>query len=348
MSPTPAAEGRCTVLGAGSWGTALALHLAARGEQVALWEVDASRAAAVARTRRSEPFLPAHPLPASVEVTADLAAALAGAAMAVIAVPSHVMRETAGRLAALPGGIGAPERLWVSATKGIEEGSGATPRQVLAEGAGLDPEGIVVLAGPSFAADVVAQRPTAILAACGRARGALAVQKRFSCYWFRVYTSADPLGVEIGVALKNVMAIAAGLIEGLGLGRNALGALITRGLAEVARLGVRMGGRWETFLGLAGIGDLVMTCTSELSRNYRVGLALARGERLAHILEALQMVAEGVRTCRSANELAERHGVEMPITRQVHAVLFEAKDPREAVLELMQRPLKPESWGVGP
>jgi len=178
-------------------------------------------------------------------------------------------------------------------------------------------------------------------------QGAERVQARFSCEWFRVYTNPDPLGVEIGVSLKNVMAIAAGLAEGLGLGRNAFGALITRGLAEVTRLGVRMGGRWETFLGLAGVGDLVMTCTSELSRNYRVGLALARGKRLAHILDELQMVAEGVRTCRSAYELSERLAVEMPITRQVHAVLFEEQDPREAVLDLMRRPLKAESWGVG-
>jgi glycerol-3-phosphate dehydrogenase (NAD(P)+) len=346
------------ILGAGSWGTTLALHLDRLGTATTLWEVDRARAAEVRETRLSLPFVPDHPLPPSIEVTADLESAVGTARILVIAVPSHVLRSVAERLrgfsALEPVARGpapwvsgatspAPARLWISATKGIEEGSGMTPRQVLGAAAGIAIERIVVLAGPSFAVDVAAGRPTAVLAAAGDAACAAQAQQLFSCDSFRVYTSDDPLGVEIGVSLKNVIAIAAGLAEGLGLGRNALGALVTRGLAEIARLGVRLGARAETFLGLAGIGDLVITCTSPLSRNYRVGLGLARGATLEQILDELHMVAEGVRTCRSACELARQLRVEMPITEQIHAVLFEGKHPRDAVLELMRRPLRAES-----
>jgi glycerol-3-phosphate dehydrogenase (NAD(P)+) len=203
-------------------------------------------------------------------------------------------------------------------------------------------ERIVVLAGPSFALEVAAGKPTAILAAGSEPEHCRRVQALFSSDSLRVYTSPDPLGVEIGVALKNVIAIAAGIAEGLDLGRNGLGALLTRGLAEITRLGVRLGAHPETFLGLAGIGDLVITSTSRLSRNYRVGLALAQGCPLEQILNEIGMVAEGVRTCRSALRLAGRLDLELPITRQVHAVLFEGRDPRDAVLELMRRPLRPE------
>jgi len=337
----PDAMNRCAVLGAGSWGTTLALHLDRLGVSTALWEFDGQRAARVAASRLSLPFLPGRRLPDTIAVTADLAAALRDADVVVLAVPSHALRDVGRSIAPR-----APHRealLWVSATKGFEEGTGKTPREVLSETVGLALERIVVLAGPSFAVEVAAQRPTAILAAAVDQDCARRVQRLFSCDHFRVYTSADPLGVEIGVSLKNVIAIAAGLAAGLSLGANALGALVTRGLAEIARLGERMGARPETFLGLAGIGDLVMTCTSPLSRNYRVGLALARGSSLAQILDELQMVAEGVRTCRSACELGRHLGVELPITDQVHAVLFEGKPPREAVLDLMRRPLKAES-----
>jgi glycerol-3-phosphate dehydrogenase (NAD(P)+) len=332
---------RIAVLGAGSWGTTLALHLERLGQPVILWEFDPARAREVAHTRLSLPFLPGHPLPAGIEVTSDLAAALASAACAVVAVPSHTLVEVGEAIAR----IGAPQtRLWVSATKGIDEASGLTPRPLLSRAAGIAQDAIVVLAGPSFAVEVAAGKPTAILAAGCDEENCREVQQLFSSDSFRVYTSSDPLGVEIGVSLKNVIAIAAGLAEGLDLGHNALGALLTRGLAEVSRLGVRMGARPETFLGLAGIGDLVLTCTSPLSRNYRVGFALARGQGLTQILNEIGMVAEGVRTCRSALKLAEGLDVEMPITRQVHAVLYEGKDPRGAVLELMRRPLRPEFW----
>jgi glycerol-3-phosphate dehydrogenase (NAD(P)+) len=339
-------EGAVAVLGAGSWGTTLALHLARIGRIVRLWEFDAARAAEVARSRLSLPFLPESPLPESIEVTSDLAAALSGAGIAMVVVPSHVLREVGKQIAAAGadrGGSGPV--LWVSATKGIEEGSGLTPLAVLEESAGIPRGSLVTMVGPSLAAEVAAELPTALLAASADAAAAETVQAALSSPTFRVYTSSDPLGVEIGVAMKNVIAIAAGIVEGLRLGRNAMGALITRGLAEITRLGVALGGRRETFLGLAGIGDLVTTCTSQLSRNHQVGLALADGRPLPQILEEMVMVAEGVRTTRSAAELAQRLGVELPITAQVHAVLFGGKDARRAVADLMTRPLRQEFRG---
>lgn len=333
-----------SVLGAGSWGTTLALHLERQGHSVRLWEFDPERAQDVARTRLSLPFLPDYPLPDAIRVTSSLDEALEAAGMAVIVVPSHAVRALAERVAGR--GEEPGPAIWVSATKGIEEGSGLTPRALFHRVAGTPDPRIVVLAGPSFAAEVAAEKPTAVIAAGSDAETVERVQAVFSSDSFRVYSGADPLGVEIGVAVKNVIAIAAGIAEGLGLGRNALGALLTRGLAETMRLGVSLGARSETFLGLAGIGDLVITCTSELSRNYRVGLGLARGRGLTEILTGLQEVAEGVRTCRAVLALAHGRDVEMPITQQVHAVLYEGQDPRRAVLELMRRPLRPEFRGV--
>lgn len=330
------------VLGAGSWGSVIALHLARRGCRVRLWEFDPDRAKEIASSRRSLPFLPDYELPLSIEVGSDLTQSLDGAGVAIVVVPSHVLRSTGLRIRDAES---AWPPLWVSAVKGIEEGSGLLPSQVLTASAGIPASKIVVLAGPSFALEVARRRPTAVLAASENENLARQIQVLFSDEVFRVYTSTDPRGVEIGSALKNVVAIAAGIAEGLGLGRNALGALITRGLAEITRLGVRLGGRTETFLGLAGIGDLVITATSDLSRNYRVGFELARGRRLQQILAEMVMVAEGVRTAHSARELARVHGVEMPITDQVYAVLYEGRDPRAAVDELMRRPLKPESPG---
>lgn len=326
------------VLGAGSWGTTLALHLARRGARVALWEFDPARAREVASSRESRPFLSGYRLPEAIRVTSDLAGALAGAEVAVLAVPSHALADLADRI----GRLGAGTALWVSAIKGIDEETGLTPRPLFARHAGVPEERIVVLAGPSFALEVAAGKPTAILAAGSSAEHCRRIQALFASETFRVYTSPDPLGVEVGVALKNVIAIASGIAAGLDLGRNGLGALLTRGLAEITRLGVRLGGRPETFLGLAGIGDLVLTATSELSRNYRVGLALAQGRPLEQILNEIGMVAEGVRTCRSALRLAGRLEVELPITAEVHAVLYEGRSPREAVMALMQRPLKSE------
>ncbi len=349
----PARGGReratVAILGAGSWGTTLALHLARLGCDVSLWEFEPARAAELARTRLSLPFLPDHPLPENVRVTADLEAALRAAEVAAVVVPSHALRPVAARLSASRClGDGGGPALWISATKGIEEGTGLTPRQVLAAAGPPTLGAAVVLAGPSLAAEVAAGLPAALLAASDDPRAAQRVQRLFSGPSLRVYTSGDPLGVELGVSLKNVIAIAAGIIDGLGLGQNTMGALLTRGLAEMTRLGVRLGASRETFLGLAGIGDLVTTCTSRLSRNHQVGLGLAEGKPLAQILADMVMVAEGVRTTRSALELARRLAVEMPITEQMHAVLFEDKSPRAALAALMERPLRPEFWGETP
>ncbi len=334
------------VLGAGSWSSTLALHVARRGYPVRLWEFDPQRAIEVQRSRLSLPFLPEHPLPTTVGVTSDLSAAFYGARMVVLVVPSHVLRSVGEQIARCRVDRMAGEtQLWVSATKGIEEGSGLTPLEVLATSAGLPLEELVTLAGPSLSAEVANELPAAILAASLDPAAAAQVQTMFSSPTFRVYTSADPRGVELGVSLKNVIAIAAGILEGLHLGNNAMGALLTRGIAEMTRLGVRMGAQRETFLGLAGIGDLVTTCTSGLSRNHQVGLALARGASLKHILDNMVMVAEGVRTTRSVLEVAQRLNVEMPITEQVYAVLFEGRNARDALAVLMGRPLKPEFWG---
>ncbi len=343
--PSSNREGPVAMLGAGSWGTALALHLARLGSPVALWEFDPARAAEVDRSRLSLPFLPDHPLPESIHVTSDLSAALRGARTAVIAVPSHTLRSVGARITALGRGARGGPDTWVSATKGIEEGTGMTPRQVLADSTAIPLGEMVVLAGPSLAAEVTRGLPAAILAAGDDAHRTERVQGLFASPRLRVYTSRDPLGVELGVSLKNVIAIAAGIVEGLHLGSNAMGALLTRGLAEIARLGEALGADRETFLGLAGIGDLVTTCTSGLSRNHQVGLRLAEGQALAQILDEMVMVAEGVRTTRSALELAQRLQVPMPITEQVHAVLFEGKSPRAGLDDLMERPPRPEFQG---
>lgn len=342
----PNAIKETAVLGAGSWGTTLALHLARLGQRIRMWEVDPRRADEVERSRLSLPFLPEHPLPETVRVTSDLEAVLKGAEIGLLVVPSHVLRSVGEKIARVRGrGAGHAPPLWVSATKGIEEETGRTPSQVLSESAGIPRDSIVVLAGPSLAVEVAAGMPTTLLAASEDEEAAKTVQDLFAGPALRVYTNPDPLGVEVGVSLKNVIAIAAGIAEGLNLGRNAMGALLTRGLAEITRLGLRLGARRETFLGLAGIGDLVTTCTSRLSRNHRVGLGLAEGRSLSQILDEMMMVAEGVRTTRSALQLARSLKVEMPITEQVYAVLFDGKDPRKALAALMQRPLRQEFWG---
>lgn len=342
-----AAPGRTiAVLGAGSWGSVLAIYAARCGHAVRLWEFDPARAVELARTRISAPFVPDHPLPPAITVMSDLAAALAGAELALVVVPSHALTAVSTQIGAFLADAGrVPGMLWISATKGIEEGTGRTPSQVLMHHAGLAATDVAVLLGPSLAAEVVAGKPAALLAAADEEAAAGRVQESLAGPQLRIYTSSDRLGVEVGVSLKNVIAIAAGIVAGLDLGHNAMGALLTRGLAEISRLGVRMGARQKTFLGLGGIGDLVTTCASPLSRNHQVGLALAKGERLPHILDRMVMVAEGVRTTRSALELARSLGIEMPITEQMHAVLFEQKDPRQALADLMNRPPREEFWG---
>jgi glycerol-3-phosphate dehydrogenase (NAD(P)+) len=335
-----------SVLGAGSWGTTLALHLAQFGGEIKLWEFATSRAAEVATSRLSLPFVPDHPLPANIEVTSDLKASLTGTDFILMVVPSHAVIPTAEAICALQGeGLDLSGKQWVSATKGLDEETGRSASQLLSDQLAIDHSEIVVLAGPNLAKEVLASLPTATLASATNLEAAIKVQKAFYSPSFRIYTNTDPLGVEIGVSLKNIIAIAAGITEGLELGRNAMGTLLTRGLAEISRLGQKMGAERETFLGLAGIGDLVTTCTSPLSRNHQVGRALAEGRSLEQILDEMVMVAEGVKTTRSAHKLSKRLAVEMPITEQIHQVLFDGKDPRRALEDLMGRPQRQEFWG---
>jgi glycerol-3-phosphate dehydrogenase (NAD(P)+) len=331
-------DGGVAVLGAGSWGTALAVHLGRIGHGVALWARGEPRAAGLAAARVNADYLPSVLLPEAVRPTASLRHALSGADWVVFAVPSHAMREVARQaLPALRRGA-----VLVSAVKGLEAGSHARMSQVLQqETGGRFP--IVVLSGPSFAAEVAAGLPTAILAASADLAVATAVQERFRGPSFRLYASQDVTGVEIGGALKNVIAIAAGVVEGTGLGHNAMAALITRGLAEISRLACAEGGSRETLAGLSGLGDLVLTCTGDLSRNRRVGIELGQGRPLPEILADLGMVAEGVRTTGAALALGERHGIELPITAQMAAVLGGGRTPREAVDVLMVRPQRQES-----
>ena len=329
------------MLGAGSWGTTLALHLARLGVPVSLWDGDAAHLARLASDRENRRHLPGESFPEGLRVTPSLGDA-AGCEVAVFSVPSRAMAEVARGVAdAHPGWTALP----VSVAKGLEGESGRRMSQVLA--AALPPQAaarVTVLAGPSLATEVARGLPVHMVAA-GPEPDAQLVQRLFSGRNMRVYTNPDAAGGEYAGALKNVIAIAAGILDGMGLGDNARGALITRGLAEMVRLGVTLGAKAESFYGLCGVGDLVTTCGSRLSRNHQVGEGLARGEALDEILERLGQVAEGVPATRAAVALAARHGVEMPIAEQVHQVLFDAKSPRRALEELLSRGLKSE---VGP
>ena len=326
------------MLGAGSWGTALALHLGRVGRDVTLWARDAALVDELAGSRINSRYLPELPLPDAVRPTDDLDDAVAGAGAIVFAVPSHAMRPVVRQvLHSLQ-----PHSILIGAAKGLETGTLARMSQVLAEETGHTLP-VVVLSGPSFAVEVARGLPTAILAASSDAEAATLVQERFRGPAFRLYASDDVIGVEIGGAMKNVIAIAAGVVEGTGLGANAMAALITRGLVEISRLACAEGGRRETLAGLSGLGDLVLTCTGDLSRNRFVGRELGRGRSLDDILAGMRMVAEGIRTTNAALALGSRHGIELPITAQMAAVLEGRRTPREALETLMVRPQKQES-----
>jgi glycerol-3-phosphate dehydrogenase (NAD(P)+) len=334
---------RAVVLGAGSWGTTLGLVLHGKGNQVVLWEYDTAQVDAIRRDGENRKFLPGIVVPPAVGVTGDLARALAGADAVVAAVPSHAMRDVTRRAAPhVPDAT-----LVVNVSKGIENGTLLRMSQVLSETLGRpDARGIASVVGPSHAEEVSRGLPTTVVAAARDKATAVAARELFMTPRLRVYTNTDLVGVELAVSLKNVIAIAAGICDGLGYGDNTKGALLTRGLAEMARLGVAMGGRPETFAGLSGMGDLITTCISRHSRNRHVGEQIAAGRTLADILGSMVMVAEGVRTTRSAVELARRHGVEMPIAEQMALVLFEGKDPRTAIADLMMREPKAEDAGA--
>jgi len=325
------------VLGSGSWGTALAVHLARTGHDVRLWARDRALAAAMANERQNLAYLPGIVLPPALQPTSEMSQAIDHAAFVVIAVPSHGLRDVARQAS-----LYVPRAATVvSAVKGLEAGSLLRMSEVLR--AELPESGeIVVLSGPSFALELARELPTAVVAAGQSAAVVEAVMAHFRSPALRLYGSADIIGVELGGALKNIIAIAAGVVEGLGLGHNALAALITRGLAELSRLAVAAGGQRETLAGLAGLGDLVLTCTGDLSRNRKVGIELAHGHSLQAILSSTRMVAEGVRTTEAALALSARHHIEMPIAREMSDVLAGRTDPQTAIRTLMGRKQKLE------
>jgi len=330
------------VLGAGSWGTALAIHLGRTGHDVRLWARDRSFADELALRRANAIYLPDVTFPDSVSVTASIDAAVDGIPLVVCAVPSHgaraVVRLAASHLM--------PRAIVVSAVKGLEVDTHLRVSEIITQETG-EAHPIVVLSGPSFAPEVAQELPTAILAASIDSEAAAVVQSEFRGPQFRLYASDDVVGVEIGAAMKNVIAIAAGVVEGLGLGHNALAALITRGLAEITRLACAAGGRRDTLAGLSGLGDLVLTCTGSLSRNRHVGVELARGRSLHDVLAGMKMIAEGVRTTGAALALGERYGVELPITTQMAEVLSGRTDVRTAVGALMLRRQRAETEAAG-
>jgi glycerol-3-phosphate dehydrogenase (NAD(P)+) len=331
---------KSAILGGGGWGTALSMVLSSRGGDVVVWEYDVEQCARVKSEGVNEKFLPGVALPSCVQFTSDLTDAVAGSDVVVFAVPSHTLRGVARQMA----GLDTSGALIVSATKGIEDGSLMRMSEVLVdELSAAAADRIVVLAGPSHAEEVSRGHPTAVVSASASRASAEQVQQLFSTGVFRVYSNEDVVGVELGVSVKNVVAIAAGICDGVGYGDNTKAALITRGLAEITRLGLALGARRETFFGLAGVGDLVVTCLSRHSRNRHVGEEVGKGKTLEAVLSGMVMVAEGVKTTKSALHLARRHEVEMPITEQVYAVLFEGKDPHTAIDELMTRELKAEA-----
>lgn len=329
---------RVAVLGAGSWGTALAMHLGRLGHEVRLWARDAALANDIARRRANAVYLPDMTLPDLVMATGSMADALHESELVVSAIPSHGCRAV--MQAAAPYLM--PHATIVSATKGLEGESLRRMSEVVAEEVGAE-RPVVVLSGPSFAVEVARQMPTVVVAASATPAATALVQAEFRGPYFRLYGSTDVIGVELVGALKNVIAIAAGVVEGLGLGHNALAALITRGLAEISRLACAAGGQRETTAGLSGLGDLVLTCTGTLSRNRHVGMELARGRPLAEILAGMKMIAEGVKTTSAALALGARHGVELPIVAQMADVLDGRSDVRSAVETLMLRPQRAET-----
>ncbi len=336
---------RIAILGAGSWGTALSVVLsrARKAHEISLWAHNPRLAEELQQKHENSPYLPEVRLPDAIRVTHDMPAALAAAQVVIGAMPSVHARTVYSQ--ALP--CVTPEMIFVSATKGLEPEThlrmSLVLAQVLAKAGTVEPsQRIAVLSGPSFAAEAARGEPTAVVLAAQDAALATLLQEELSGPSFRLYTNDDVLGVELAGAMKNVIAIAAGACQGLGLGSNPLAALITRGLAEMMRLAAALGARPETLSGLAGLGDLVLTCTGTLSRNRHVGIELGKGRKLPEILAGMRMVAEGVDTAAPLLALAREHGTEMPITEQVDAILHQDRSPKDAIREIMDRPLKRE------
>ena len=334
-----AAGASIAIIGAGSWGTALAIVLAPRFGRIRLWALETDLVERMFSTRVNDVFLPGLVLPLNVEPTADLGYALENASIVIGAMPSRFARSLYGQM--MP--HLKPDMRFVSATKGLEQGTllrmSEVARQVIADK--FEPR-IAVLSGPTFAREVAGGEPTAVVIASQDQELASSIQREFSGPTFRLYVNDDPVGVELGAALKNIIAIGAGICDGLGLGSNTIAALITRGLAEITRLAIALGGRPKTLSGLAGLGDLVLTCNGTLSRNRTVGIELAKGRKIADIVSSMTMIAEGVETTAAACDLARQCGVDMPITEQMDAILAGRTSPRDAIRELMERELKPE------
>ena len=326
---------KLSIIGAGAWGTALAILAQKQGHQVRLW----ARRTEIAQhilSKQTVPYLKGIRLPNEIAVTPDLAKAIEGSDLVVIAVPSHGVRAVAKRLSLLIEGLPI-----LSVTKGIETETHLRMSQVIRETIGEND--VVVLSGPSFAHDVVGGKPTAVVVASDNAGRAEWIQKNLSGHTFRLYTSSDVTGVELGGAMKNIMAIAAGVSDGLGLGESTRAALITRALSELVRLGEHLGGRHETFFGLSGLGDLVLTCGSQQSRNHQVGERLARGETLEDIVPSMNGVAEGIRNTQSFHQVAAKNGIDAPIIGATYGILYQGVTPAKAIESLMGRGLKKEN-----
>ena len=334
---------RIAVMGAGSWGTALSIIAARAGHDVRLWSRNEEVVRSINRDRVNNLYLDDSTVPSGVRATAEVGEALNDAKLVILAAPSHATRSVLERT--LP--FLKPDAIVVSATKGIEIETGKRISQIVNEvlGERFSPQ-FVCLSGPSFAREVIEDHPTAIVAASQNLAISRTVQAELSFGSLRIYTNGDVIGTELGGSVKNVMAIAAGIVAGLGFGSNSVAALVTRGLAEITRLALREGAKLETMMGLAGLGDLVLTCTGNLSRNRFVGQELGKGRRLDEITTGMREVAEGIKTSQALSRFAKRIDVEMPIADEVHAVLYENKSAKEAAAKLMMRPLREESWGA--
>jgi glycerol-3-phosphate dehydrogenase (NAD(P)+) len=327
------------VVGAGSWGTALANLLGCKGYPLDWWVYETDVCRQIAKQHENKVYLPGITLSPNLRPSNDLASVVSGKDLVLVVVPSHVMRETTQRMAQAIGS----ETMVVSASKGIENKTHLTMSGVIRETlTGLADDRLAVISGPSFAREVVRKAPTVVTVASRSLATAEKVQHVFATPYFRVYSNQDMMGVELGGAVKNVIAIAAGVIDGLGLGLNTRAALITRGLAEIQRLGKRLGADQRTLAGIAGVGDLILTCTGDLSRNHTVGKKIGEGLKLDDILSEMRMVAEGVKTAKSVYNLSRKVDVEMPICREMYRILYEAASPQEAVYRLMTRDLKHE------
>lgn len=327
------------IIGAGAWGTTLAILLSENGHEVKLWVLEEDLCSEMKEMRENKRYLPGFPIPSNIDLTSNLAETLPSAKLIIFAVPSKHLREIAKNSSAFI----SEDNIVLSVTKGLEENTHKRMSEVLIEEIkSLDPENLAVLSGPNLSKEIAKGFPAASVVGSKSLKTAKKIQGFLMMERFRVYTNTDVIGVELGGALKNIIAIAAGAVDGLGLGDNAKAGLMVRGIAEIMRLGTAMGAKTSTFSGLSGIGDLITTCASNLSRNHYVGEEIAKGRKLKEILEGMEAIAEGVTTTKAAHALAKKHKLEMPITDQVYQVLFEGKDPYKAIEDLMIRTPKEE------